>query len=439
MKKIKNFKLHKFVLGGFMLFCMCLLFNPSTLYAKNLNKTKKTGLKKIEGHEVKEKVAEKSNKGDLICGEKIIKKRAYTASYNWKKYSARYYYNQLTSEEKDLYNKLYNRCMELLSNSDINCNDTVQGTPVIGKIIYNKKVTPADLDEVFNVFEAENPQFFFLSTQYWYGTTSDNEKFFSLTIYPRYISGKNRISVANQLKSKVENWIKTVNKKKTTMQKLRTLENILDKQTLYKSGEIDQSVVSAVLEGKTVCAGYSKTFTMICNAIGNESVCVTGSGHEWSRVKIGNKWYNVDATWDDDDSSNIMGIDFFLVSDAKTKENNTAHELYSVWNGRVKAPTSNENYLDVIFDISYYRNNNWDLQEKLGYYDGSYLDHFMDEGMEEGRRASATFDVNFYMNNNDDLRVKFVNNLPLYYQHYAEVGVNEKRQGASEYYERYAS
>ncbi|WP_278244266.1 hypothetical protein [Lachnobacterium bovis] len=44
-------------------------------------------------------------------------------------------------------------------------------------------------------------------------------------------------------------------------------------------------------------------------------------------MKIGNKWYNVDATWDDDDPSNIMGIDFFLVSDAKTKENNTAHEL----------------------------------------------------------------------------------------------------------------
>lgn len=45
------------------------------------------------------------------------------------------------------------------------------------------------------------------------------------------------------------------------------------------------------------------------------------------KLKIGNKWYNVDATWDDDDPSNIMGIDFFLVSDAKTKENNTAHEL----------------------------------------------------------------------------------------------------------------
>ena len=439
-KKMKKISLSKFVTGGFMLFCMCLLFSGSNVYAKRANPAKsKTGLKKIEGHKLKEKFVEKSNKGDLIGGEKTIKKRTYAASFNWEKYSARYYYNQLTSDEKDLYNKLYNRCTELINNSSINCNDTIQGDHVIGQIVYNKNIKPQDLDEVFNVFEAENPQFFFLDVKYWYGTTSNYEPFFTLTIYPRYVSGSNRVAVANQLKNKVENWIKTVNQKKTTMQKMRSLENILDKNTIYQEGEIDQSVVSAVLEGKTVCAGYSKTYAMICNALGYESVCVTGSGHEWTRVRIGSKWYNVDATWDDNDSANIMGVDYFLVSDAKTKVDNSNHELYAVWKGRVKAPTSNENYLDPIFNIKYYRNNNRDLQRELGYYDGSYLDHFMETGMEEGRRASSNFDVYFYMNSYSDIRTKFGNDLPLYYQHYVEVGVNENRQGADNYYNRYAS
>lgn len=52
LKKMKKISLSKFVTGGFMLFCMCLLFSGSNVYAKRANPAKsKTGLKKIEGHE----------------------------------------------------------------------------------------------------------------------------------------------------------------------------------------------------------------------------------------------------------------------------------------------------------------------------------------------------------------------------------------------------
>lgn len=59
----------------------------------------------------------------------------------------------------------------------------------------------------------------------------------------------------------------------------------------------------ALVNQLAVCEGYARSFQMLMNGLGVDCVGVQGKGsddfHIWNAVKMGDKWYNVDATWDD--------------------------------------------------------------------------------------------------------------------------------------------
>ncbi|MBR3601561.1 MAG: VanW family protein [Lachnospiraceae bacterium] len=82
----------------------------------------------------------------------------------------------------------------------------------------------------------------------------------------------------------------------------------------------------------------------------------------------------------------------------------------------------------AVFDAQYYYNTYPDLQKALGYDEGKLLNHFITEGMDEGRVGNAAFNVKAYMKNNLDLLAAFgIRNLSTYYDHYIEHGKNEGR------------
>ena len=75
--------------------------------------------------------------------------------------------------------------------------------------------------------------------------------------------------------------------------------------------------------GETVCAGYTKAYTMLLSAAGVESYPLettnpNGVGHAWNLVKIGNKYYETDVTWDDHTNGTQYGTMYtrYLKSDA---------------------------------------------------------------------------------------------------------------------------
>lgn len=81
-----------------------------------------------------------------------------------------------------------------------------------------------------------------------------------------------------------------------------------------------QTVHSALIDGKTVCAGYAKAFKILCDEYGIPCILVSGTGtndkgipedHMWNYVKLGGNWYAVDCTWDD--QADKIYEDFFLV------------------------------------------------------------------------------------------------------------------------------
>ena len=93
------------------------------------------------------------------------------------------------------------------------------------------------------------------------------------------------------------------------------------------SAEIMDGVKEFFEDGRIVCGGYSKVFQVFMGLCGIESMVVTGPAgedgsfedHAWNKVRVGNRWHNVDVTWDDpvvSDGSHIIRYDYFMVNDS---------------------------------------------------------------------------------------------------------------------------
>lgn len=88
------------------------------------------------------------------------------------------------------------------------------------------------------------------------------------------------------------------------------------------------SAYGCLVEGRAVCSGYAAAFQLLMNETGIPCIRVDGSErdsgvlHEWNCVKLNEKWYYVDVTWDDpvfeDGNSLFKGMityDYFLISE----------------------------------------------------------------------------------------------------------------------------
>ena len=83
----------------------------------------------------------------------------------------------------------------------------------------------------------------------------------------------------------------------------------------------------------------------------------------------------------------------------------------------------------AVYDYNYYANKYPDLKAAFGSNDTLYIQHFVENGMKEGRQAKSIFDVHSYMLQYSDLRRTFGNNLKDYYLHYMSCGKSEGRAG----------
>jgi GH25 family lysozyme M1 (1,4-beta-N-acetylmuramidase)/pterin-4a-carbinolamine dehydratase len=81
----------------------------------------------------------------------------------------------------------------------------------------------------------------------------------------------------------------------------------------------------------------------------------------------------------------------------------------------------------AVYDYQYYLDHNRDLAKYYKNDDVALLTHFVDHGMSEGRRASASFDVHSYYLRYPDLRRWYGKNWKLYFLHYMNHGKKEKR------------
>lgn len=117
-------------------------------------------------------------------------------------------------------------------------------------------------------------------------------------------------------------------------------------------GTSTHSPYAIVSEKVGVCQAYAGLFQKFMNKLKIECYYVTGNAggpHAWNLVKIGDKYYNIDLTFDDpsvgpDQDDKVSGrenYDYFLKSDASfssnhTRDENVAHKANEDYQGAAK-------------------------------------------------------------------------------------------------------
>lgn len=100
-------------------------------------------------------------------------------------------------------------------------------------------------------------------------------------------------------------------------EKEKYIHNQLLEQVEYQSGAPrSQSAYSAMVNGKTVCAGYARAFQYLMQQLGIPCYYCTGysgENHAWNIIYLYGEYYNVDLTWDDTDPATYL---YFNKTDA---------------------------------------------------------------------------------------------------------------------------
>lgn len=359
----------------------------------------------------------------------------------WDIYGTDYYYKQMDSDEKALYDALYKVALDLLMNqtdtSIFLYNDTSTGENVplgVSKYVEYSGMTLSEARTIVSIFQFSNPQFYFLNECVFNLQASP---YVALGVYYEFSDGEERVSFTSQFKSTIESWVEQMMEQTSIVGMEQKAHDLICSNTVYGSNTFDQSCYSVFMEGTSVCAGYAEAFELLCNAVGIDTICVTSDTHEWNKVYLYDKWYVVDCTWDD---QGVIYYNYFNISDSVAETGNYDHDIENFWNRYnvprcfcdvVEKPTSNlYNGVDyvLVFDPDYYWEKNSDVRKIYKADVDELLGHFVDYGMSEGRRGNKTFNVYTYANNNEDLRKIYGSDLKSYYLHYINYGKEEGRK-----------
>lgn len=251
---------------------------------------------------------------------------------DFSKYSSAYYYNKMSAKQKELYDLFDLKCRSFM-----NSNDNLEyvescGIYTLGKVTaYGYSVE--EVNKVYHMFRISNPQYFFLSSV-WLHYSADSYTNIWLCVHPNMKDLSTRTSMWKIIDKKLSSWKKQIDKYKTKKAKIKKIHNIVVNHVTYDDyleshmddtseiKDMSQSVYPSIVNEKGVCTGYSFLFSMLCNASNIRCIVVDSKFHTWNKVLLGKKWYNIDCTWDDYDDGNVY-YNYFLISDKKTKKNDS--------------------------------------------------------------------------------------------------------------------
>ena len=256
---------------------------------------------------------------DIFNGVDDNKTSAETITTNDNRY--RHLYEQLDDTAKKIYDKLYenrenmktgtyridfgNAFQNLLSQADGESELKKEYQSAIETLIY------------------ENPEIFYLDATSMY---INIEKVIKITstkynVYidngskPNYLAegfnSKEDIEAYQAKIERVRDYIVENIKDKSDYEKIKLTHNYLRDTINYESTISKNNIYDiygALVLRECVCEGYAKAFQYIMNEVGIDNVIVIGTGtnsmgktenHAWNYLKLNEKWYAVDVTWDD--------------------------------------------------------------------------------------------------------------------------------------------
>ena len=251
--------------------------------------------------------------------------------YDWDCYSNDYYYSKLTQQERLLYERMDAVCGQLLGSDsltaatyEVNRNGKKaegRGT----KMISTQGLSSDQVKTVYELFIYANPQYYFLSNSRYVKTGE-----VALGIYDAFASGSARARATKQVFAKVAAMQHQINAAGTVYDTELQIHELICDEVDYQTADYavadtadpyyTQTIYGALTTGKTVCAGYTKLYELLCNYFGIDCIAVTSDDHAWNLVRYGTQWYIVDTTWDDSYDRNA----YFHISERQMRQTDQA-------------------------------------------------------------------------------------------------------------------
>ncbi|MGN0401181.1 MAG: transglutaminase domain-containing protein [Acetatifactor sp.] len=212
------------------------------------------------------------------------------------------YYSMLNPTLQQLYRQVYANAEKLITSF----------APVV----------PVTTGQVKNVMEAvynDHPELFWLESEY---SCKYLKTGICVEITLRYNATANDLTEAKkQFQAYAEEILEGARKLNSIYEKEQYVHDALVQVAEYaESSLMNQSAYSALVLGRTVCAGYARAFQYLMQQL--EIPCYycagyTGQEHAWNIVKLDDGYRNVDVTWDDTDPGTY---DYYNKTDSEFME-----------------------------------------------------------------------------------------------------------------------
>ena len=188
-------------------------------------------------------------------------------------------------------------------------------------------VTPAELKTVIDVYTRDYTGHFWLNKSWSYSYYLNDKSIKIVTKIHMYCyAGREETALAKQkYDSAADKLIAGITPDMPEFERELILHDRLADHIAYEDGDRVHDAYGALVNGKAVCDGYTKAFQYLLQRVGIQSFMVTGTGnggkHAWNIVRIDGKYYNVDLTWDDQESDTFHA--YFNLTDERIKEDHT--------------------------------------------------------------------------------------------------------------------
>lgn len=208
------------------------------------------------------------------------------------------YYQMLSENQQSVYRQIYANAQQLTE-----------------RFVPEKTVSVSDVRTAFEAVTGDHPELFWMETGY----------------SSKYLANGQCVEIDLKYNSTADDLENTKQKFDAAAQKLisgatslgsdyereKYVHDALSAIVTYNlSADMNQSAYSALVNGKSVCAGYARAYQYLLQQLGIPCYYCTGySGgdHAWNIVKLEDGYYNVDVTWDD---AVTIRYDYFNKTDA---------------------------------------------------------------------------------------------------------------------------
>ena len=243
-----------------------------------------------------------------------------TITYSAQSSHGNYFYEQLSENQKIIYNGLQENKENMLTGTYV-----VQFGNKFSDILSQENGSETlgyDYQAAVDAYIHDNPDLFYLDVSKLYLNIETSKKTWSTT-YNVYIGPetggtyysdnftnesqvRTAISQIEAVRDEVLSSLTSSSYKNIKIIHDYLVDNIEYDETYNGNGTY--SIYGALIEKKCVCEGYAKAFKYLANSAGIECEMVQGTAtnssgvtekHAWNCVNLDGTWYYIDATWDD--------------------------------------------------------------------------------------------------------------------------------------------